>query len=195
MDTTTQETFLDALRHHTKEAHENLERLDISKSILDPQVSKTAYATYLQRMAQVHESLERDIFPLLENQIPDLEERRKTVLLKRDLKALDATFPEAKNVFETQGLTTAQAMGVFYTVEGSTLGGRFILKNINQALGLDEHNGAAYFNGYGNSTGSRWKNFLNTLTSYAATSEQTANEIIAGAAYAFEAIAQHFQEN
>lgn len=86
------------------------------------------------------------------------------------------------------------AIGIMYVVEGSTLGGRFILKNIQDALGYDETNGASYFAGYGNKTGSHWKKFLKELTDF---EKQTnlENEIINGADYGFRIIYEHLSVN
>ena len=74
--------------------------------------------------------------------------------------------PVASPVFNIENQTTAFALGILYVVEGSSLGGRFILKNLETIPGLDNGKGVSYFTGYGNKTGSQWKNFLNFLTTY-----------------------------
>lgn len=76
-------------------------------------------------------------------------------------------------------------------VEGSTLGGRFILKNVSKVLQLSEEQGVSYFNGYGEKTGSFWKNFLAFLSEYEQ-EHNCGNEIIEGAVYAFDSIYKHF---
>jgi heme oxygenase len=83
------------------------------------------------------------------------------------------------------------ALGVFYVIEGSSLGGRFILKNIVNNPQLSNDQGVSYFKGYGDKTGSYWKNFLNVLAEYEQ-NNNCANSIIEGAVYAFDSIYNHF---
>jgi len=185
-------TFLDQLRANTADSHKNLENLPVSASIMSPNVTAEAYAHYLTLMRDVIEDTEVRIFPLLQNIFPDLEQRTKLQLIDADLAFLNAPKTVSKNPFteNSQPFSIPFAIGILYVVEGSSLGGRFILKNLQSVLGYEE-NGVSYFNGYGNKTGSSWKNFLNVLTDY---EEKTNNsgEIIAGADFAFQAIHRHF---
>jgi len=185
-------TFLEHLRAHTADSHKNLESLPVSVSITSPNVTAEAYAHYLNLMSDVIKDTEDHIFALLENIFPDLEERRKSQLLDADLAFLNYTKTNFSKPFTNtiSEFSIPFAMGILYVVEGSSLGGRFILKNLQSALGYEE-NGVTYFNGYGNKTGSSWKNFLNILTSYEAT-HNNGDQIVAGADFAFKAIHQHF---
>lgn len=183
--------FLDTLRTKTAAAHKSLEQLEVSASILNPAVTKEEYARYLVLMYDVVKDLETNIYPIVEKVIPDISDREKSQHITRDLAVLGFEAPKRHTeVFDTSGLTLPFALGVAYVVEGSTLGGRFILKNIQAALGYDDLSGASYFAGYGNRTGSRWKTFLDFLTRYAVES-QTCDEIISGAEFAFYAIGKH----
>lgn len=184
-------TFLEQLRADTAESHKNLEKLPLSMSIMSPTVSAEAYALYLNRMHDVVKNTEEIIFPLLQNVFSDLEERRKLSLINSDLAFLNAPKTDFKLPFATaENISVPFAVGILYVVEGSSLGGRFILKNLQTALGY-EQNGVSYFNGYGNKTGSSWKNFLNDLTAYEA-QNNAGDEIISGADFAFQAIHRHF---
>ncbi|WP_370877052.1 biliverdin-producing heme oxygenase [Acidovorax sp. A1169] len=49
--------------------------------------------------------------------------------------------------------------GCLYVIEGATLGGPMIIKNLSLNLGLTVASGASFFDGYGAQTGSRWKAF------------------------------------
>lgn len=185
-------TFLDQLRTVTSESHKNLESLPLSASILSPQISKSDYAHYLDIMLDVTQETESRIYPIVADLFPDIEERKKAPYLRDDLKTLGTSKTDFQQPFASQKtMSVPFALGIFYVVEGSTLGGRFILKNINEALGYDHDNGAKYFSGYGNKTGVYWKNFLNVLTRYEE-QNNAADEIIAGADYAFQAIHDHF---
>lgn len=196
-NTTTSLSFLDNLRSATAHSHTNLEALPISASIMNPDVTNREYALYLNLMHDVVKDAEDNIFPALNTIVTDLSDRNKSHLLEQDLKTLGITKNgiAVKPLSNTQKLfSPAFALGIMYVIEGSSLGGRVILKNINAALGHDIDSGAAYFSGYGGQTGSYWKNFLGMLANYEA-EHNNANEIIAGADYAFIAISEHFKNN
>lgn len=186
-------TFLENLRNATAQSHTNLEALPISASIMNPEVTNAEYASYLDLMHDVVKDAEENIFPAISEIVTDLNDRNKTHLLEQDLKSLGVVKdrdikPLSESLSEP---SKGFAMGIFYVIEGSSLGGRVILKNINAALGHDIENGAAYFGRYGGQTGSYWKNFLSQLTQYEA-GNNNADEIIAGADYAFNTISRHF---
>lgn len=162
----TTSTFLDHLKTRTHTSHKKLESLPVSASILSETMTMQDYAHYLQLMYAVVQETETFIFPILSHLIPDLESRRKTPLLENDLAFIGSEIKPPNRVFNTTDFSFPFALGILYTVEGSSLGGRFILKNIQSVLGLDEKDGAQYFAGYGNKTGSYWKNFLHILTEY-----------------------------
>jgi heme oxygenase len=183
--------FLDQLKSHTANAHKKLEQLPVSASILSPNMAIADYGHYLSLMYGVHKSLQENIFPLLSAVIPDLNEREKTQLIENDLSFLNYKIDQSSSVFRNRDIMIPFALGMLYVVEGSSLGGRFILKNIETIPGLDHQKGVSYFTGYGNKTGSYWKNFLNMLTEYQQ-QHHCENEIIEGAVYAFDCIYNHF---
>lgn len=186
-------TFLENLRSTTSQSHTNLEALPISASIMNPEVTNYEYALYLNLMHDLVKDAEENIFPTISEIVTDLNDRNKTHLLEQDLKSLGVVKDrDIKPLSESLSAPSKGfAMGIFYVIEGSSLGGRVILKNINTVLGHDIENGAAYFGGYGGQTGSYWKNFLSMLTQYEA-ENNNADQIIAGADYAFNAISRHF---
>jgi heme oxygenase len=49
---------------------------------------------------------------------------------------------------------------VLYVLEGATLGGQILRREITARLGLEADNGAAYLDVYGAATGRRWRQFL-----------------------------------
>jgi heme oxygenase len=183
--------FLDTLKTQTAVSHKKLESLPVSSCILSPEMKIDDYAHYLKLMYDVHYDVEKNIFPLLSNVIGDLKDREKKHLIEEDLTFLKYNKPAPVSVFDTKNSPIPFALGILYVVEGSSLGGRFILKNIETVLGLNEGKGVSYFTGYGNKTGSQWKNFLNVLTEYQE-ENNCENEIIKGAIYAFDSIYVHF---
>lgn len=191
-NTSENQAFLQKLRTATAQSHTALEELPVSKSIIKPEVSNQEYINYLTLMYNVVKDTEENIYPIIEHIFEDLGERKKTHYLENDIKKLGAKLPEGKTPLTSTGFNASPgfAVGVMYVIEGSTLGGRVIYKNINSSLGHTEEDGASYFAGYGNTTGSHWKKFLEKFTTYTIDNNCEA-EVLAGADYAFNAIRQH----
>lgn len=185
--------FIKALRTKTMPAHKQLESVPLSAAIVSPGITRDQYAQYLEQMYAVNADAEQNIYPLLKNVVSDVNDRNKAHLIENDLKALgrNNSLPTDKPFTSKKSdMTEAFALGVMYVIEGSTLGGRVILKNIQPALQLTEDNGASYFAGYGTNTGPAWESFMNVLTNYP-DSEATEQEVIAGADFAFSAIYEY----
>ncbi|AWI25629.1 biliverdin-producing heme oxygenase [Flavobacterium pallidum] len=185
--------FLHQLRSRTADSHKRLEELPVSTSITSPNITKASYAHYLQLMGAVIHQTESAIFPKLAHAVPDIDNRHKSKSIIADLKFMGYDLKSFPPPFTKNIDSEAFALGIMYVVEGSTLGGRFILKNIQQALGFEQE-GTQYFSGYGNKTGSSWKHFLDALTSYEAKNGHM-EEIIKGADYAFTAIYDHLKSH
>lgn len=185
-------TFAAQIKQTTAASHTALEALPVSGSILSPSLTVPQYAHYLNLMADVVWDTEAHIFPLAANVFSDLDDRKKLDSLLADLKKSDAPKTVFNTVFK-KDISVPFALGILYVVEGSALGGRFILKNITATIGFDGTDGATYFHGYGNRTGMMWKRFLDTLSAYAM-DDKHAEEILAGANYAFQAIHEHFSQ-
>lgn len=197
MDTTlSAPVFLDKLRSATTQSHTALEALPVSVSIMSPNVTNAEYSLYLSLMLDVVKDAEENIFPVAHAAIPGLDVHPKAQFIKADLSALGYTKQQFYKPLtsKTKEISPAFALGVLYVIEGSSLGGRVILKNINTVLGHDAENGGSYFTGYGGQTGSHWKAFLGSLTEYES-QHNAETEIIAGANFAFDAISAHFTAN
>lgn len=183
--------FLTDIKTQTSDSHKKLESLPVSASILSPDMKIEDYVHYLNLMHDVHKNTEELVYPLLSEIIPDLEQRKKKHLIEEDLLFLNSNKTAAFKVFDKTEMSVPFALGVFYVIEGSSLGGRFILKNIVTNPQLADDKGVSYFKGYGDKTGSYWKNFLNVLAEYEQ-NNNCANSIIEGAVYAFDSIYNHF---
>lgn len=53
----------------------------------------------------------------------------------------------------------AEMFGAMYVTEGSTLGGRYIARQLEEDLGLSNGHGYSFFLGYGEHTGRMWREF------------------------------------
>ncbi|GGF05650.1 biliverdin-producing heme oxygenase [Flavobacterium limi] len=184
--------FLSDLKNKTSDSHRKLESLPISASILSPGMTISDYIQYLTLMYDVHKNTENVVFPLLSEIITDLDQRKKSHLIKEDFDFLQYNKTDSNPIFGAQDITVPFALGILYVIEGSSLGGRYILKNISTIPGLDKNQGISYFQGYGDKTGSYWKNFLGYLSGYEE-KHNCGNTIIEGAIYAFESIYNHFR--
>lgn len=192
-NTYTDLSFTEHLKKATADAHTALEGLPVSVSIMNPQVTKAEYVHYLKLMYEVIKDTEENIFPHLSLYVEDIASRNKAALIENDLRTLGypVTVHATPLSNSLSNHTPPFAMGILYVLEGSSLGGRVILKNITNTLGYTAEEGATYFAGYGNLTGPRWKSFLEALTNFAAETGKN-EEIVKGANYAFEAIFKHF---
>jgi heme oxygenase (biliverdin-IX-beta and delta-forming) len=59
--------------------------------------------------------------------------------------------------------SVAAAFGCMYVLEGATLGGQIIGRNLRATLGIGPTSGGRFFHGYGGETGAQWKGFLAAL--------------------------------
>ena len=93
--------------------------------------------------------------------------RVKTPTLVLDLHALGLDDPTVDTLPRCTDLpafdTPAACLGALYVLEGATLGGQVLRREMAQRLGLDAGNGGAFLNVYGAETGRRWKDFLDYL--------------------------------
>lgn len=183
------DTFLDELRTKTNSQHKRIEQTAISRAIVSPQLTWNEYKQYLQKVLCIHEAAEKIVFPLVSPHIHDISERVKTDKILLDLKIMGVQPENHLDIFIDPHFvpTTNFCFGMMYVLEGSTLGGIYILKNIMASIGREGGVSANFLNGYEEFTGSRWKQFLEILIEYRKkVDNQGAAEIIDGAVYAFD---------
>lgn len=178
--------FLKNLREETGPAHEALEAHPISQSITSSGITAAEYRRYLQVMQRVVEGLENLLTPILKDVLPDIDARIKQGWLAEDLEkeGRENSYPPFH--FSADERDVAYALGAFYVLEGSTLGGRVILKGLPASLDVPTR----YFEGYGAQTGPMWQSFSSTLGN--AASAATEQHIIRGAVDTFAAIHSYF---
>lgn len=108
----------------------------------------------IRRYAALHIPAEVALAPHLSDLDDlDFESRRRAPLLRRHAGSFTPPFPPAASV--------AEALGMFYVLEGSTLGGRLILQDLAER-GVDDP-ALAFLDPYGRETGPRWRQFLAVL--------------------------------
>ena len=186
------QAFLKSLRARTAASHEALEAHPYSQSITTPDITMDAYVRYLHMMQQVVAGMEAALYPELGEIVPDMDKRQKGRWLEEDLgflHAADNPFPPFRLIQQAQAVPFA--FGAFYVLEGSTLGGRVILKSLLPALPVTAEQGAKYFAGYGIETGPLWQHFLQSLCRYAV-AHDCGEDVIVGAQSAYAGIIDYF---
>ncbi|ONH57575.1 Heme oxygenase [Pseudomonas cedrina] len=158
-------SLLEALRIGTALLHTALEkRLPFFSERLDAQW----YRRLLQAYYGFYQPMEAALYDSA--LIPegfDTAMRVKTPTLLTDLYALGLddhainTLPRCTQLptFDTH----AACLGALYVLEGATLGGQVLLREMTQRLDVNADNGGAFLNIYGVETGRRWKGFLDYL--------------------------------
>ncbi|WP_050453862.1 biliverdin-producing heme oxygenase [Candidatus Burkholderia verschuerenii] len=158
-----QHILLSRLKHDTAASHTRLENaLDLMRD----DMQRDEYIVLLERFHGYVAPWEDAVAAALPASLAGFfDARRKTALLAADLAVLtgerDAIVPPATRDLPALPNIGA-AFGSLYVMEGSTLGGRFIAPHIARLLDLAPRQGNAYFDAYGDRTGSMWNAFRDT---------------------------------
>lgn len=155
-------TVLGALRAQTASLHGGLEkRMPFFSERLDHALYTRLIQAYYGFYQPLEATLQRS--PWLPAGV-DLQQRLKVPTLLLDLRALGCdphVLPQCEALPSLD--SPASCLGVLYVLEGATLGGQVLRREMYARLGLDAHNGAAFLDVYGQETGRRWKAYLNLL--------------------------------
>ena len=185
--------FLDKLRKNTSTPHQKLERISLTASLMDPAVSVHDYVRYLVAMREIVAWCERTVFPEVSGIVADVDRRRKLDAIEADLVAFRHV--QKNNVVRfcpyVQVPSLPEALGVMYAIEGSSLGGIVIYKQLSRHRFINESN-VNFLTVYGKHTARYWKDFLQALSDYVR-EHPVEDRIIEGARSAFEEIYNYFQ--
>ena len=171
------------LRSATGEAHQRLEaRLDLFSRIKTPEARRVLVELFYG----LHEGAERALAPLLQD-IPGLDysQRQRVPHIEADLAALGRNSPTPIAVCPVYApASTAEALGFFYVLEGSTLGGKVIRRQL--AASGEDMTGLAFLDPYGAASGERWRSVLAVLRREGANGgPRAADRMVAGALSGF----------
>ncbi len=154
--------LLARLRFVTRPAHD---RLDGTLGLLDERLGLDTYRRVLERFYGFWRGWEPQVAALFQD-AAFLDPRRRMHLLRADLTTVGLS-AHAVQMLPACPLPilrdAAEALGSLYVMEGSTLGGRVIERNVERCLGLDGRRGCTYFAGYDTDTGRMWRSFLARL--------------------------------
>jgi heme oxygenase (biliverdin-IX-beta and delta-forming) len=149
---------LHRLKNETADLHVAAER---HVRILDADATEATYARYLAKMLGFHAPIEMAFarHAGLEAAGFAAMQRKKRAWLVADLEALGvaAAPPACPDVPDLGDL--ARASGIAYVIEGSMLGGKFILAKMGPSLAHVLGRATRFLEGYRADTGALWKQF------------------------------------
>jgi heme oxygenase (biliverdin-IX-beta and delta-forming) len=181
--------LLHLLRTATRPAHDRIETM---LALTEPSLDGARYRAVLARFLGFWLGWEPRVAAALDDPL-FFAPRRRAHLLRRDLDALGLPEDEIAALprCALPALAGPQAaLGALYVMEGSTLGGRVLVRHVARRLGVAEGMpGALYFSGYGDATGAMWRDFCVRLRAAPAGS---APEITAAALATFDLLAAWF---
>ncbi|WP_294311921.1 biliverdin-producing heme oxygenase [uncultured Chryseobacterium sp.] len=167
------------LKQHTAVYHDAAEKLFNSKKIFDrtftledyKKIISTNYLMLLHSEDKIFQSLSGELAGKLQ-----LEDRKKLPLIEKDLASLSLEPESVSHDLEFTGEN--EALGALYVIEGSTLGGNVIARQLSKTEGFD---GVTFnfFGCYRENTGPMWKSFKEVLD--AEVDEQNYDEVLSGA--------------
>jgi heme oxygenase (biliverdin-IX-beta and delta-forming) len=182
------------LKEATRRQHEDLEQ---TVDVLNQMFSPESYKILLAKFYRFYSAIESELGKLdLKQYGYDITDRLKTPKLEKDLENL-GLMDEAKNFSVWDDLpeldSADKAFGTLYVLEGATLGGQIINRHLKQHLDLTPENGGLFFNGYGDQTGPKWKEFCQLATEFAAAANSD-EMIVQSAKDTFESFKNCFLE-
>lgn len=145
------------LKERTKQQHDDTESLLQSKKIFDKSYTLDDYKKLLIHNYNLISRFEPKIQEKLKHH-PELklEVRAKIDALETDLKNLDINIDCSHTIDNLAN--EAEAFGALYVMEGSTLGGNVIVKQLRRNSDF-ENIEFSYFGIYGENTGKLWQEF------------------------------------
>jgi heme oxygenase (biliverdin-IX-beta and delta-forming) len=166
------------LKQNTAEYHDAAEKLFNSEKIFNKTFTLEDYKKIIHTNYLMLLHSEDKIFDRLSEMAEklQLDQRKKLPLIEKDIKSLSLKNKEAGHIIEFNN--EHEALGAMYVIEGSTLGGNVIAKQLSKTEGFDQVT-FNFFGCYQENTGSMWKNFKEVLDTEV--KEENYNEVLSGA--------------
>lgn len=188
------EGVLPALRAVTREQHDRIEQL----LALDAPMPLQRYAAVLMGFQHFLASWEAELREAMPDRLQAwLRERSRLAWLAQDLAFLGAGAPRVRAAAPAGCLpvrSVAAVFGSLYVIEGSALGGQVIVPRLQRSLGLMPGRGASYFHGFGERTGSMWREFRLLAETEIGGTAVGQRQACGAAVQTFESLIGSFQE-
>ncbi len=193
-------SLADVLREATKDAHARAEKHPRQSRMVRGACDRAEYATWLAAMEKVWSALD-DGLPTAASREPRLAAMVKPfhargAAVRADLAHLGTATPpgaaSAGGTIASRVRTLAESgspalVGLWYVLEGSTNGGRYIARGLAPALGLTGPQGLSSLDPHGEATRERWQAWRADLDSQKWTESERA-AMVAEASATFDAI-------
>jgi len=153
------------LRERTDAIHR---RLDANLNSLGMTGDRNSYQLILKRFLGLFRPLEEQLARIAwEGSGIDISLRRKVHWLQYDLERLGLPPEEFAQTLDCRSVpaisSVPEGLGALYVIEGATLGGQIIARQILSDLNINETNGGRFFAAYGDETGRFWREFVSVL--------------------------------
>lgn len=179
----------DTLKARTRSHHAAAEASPAMQAVMSDDLSRDAYRDHLTRLLAFYAPNESALAQVdgLDTVLPDLNERLgKAEWLRQDLDVLGTG--DAAPHAHAPHLDVARALGTLYVIEGSTLGGRLIARQLESSVGVTADSGARFYLSYGENRGDRWKAYKSALNQFGADHPERADDVVEAASDAFDAL-------
>ncbi|SIQ73769.1 Heme oxygenase [Chryseobacterium sp. RU37D] len=167
------------LKKNTAEYHSAAEKLFNSEKIFNKTFTLEDYKKIIRSNYLMLLHSENKIFSTLAQKYTEklqLNTRKKLPLIEKDLESLHLTNRKADQELEFNNEN--EALGAMYVIEGSTLGGNVIAKQLYKTEGFDEV-AFNFFRCYQENTGTMWEKFKEVLDTDI--KEENYDEVLFGA--------------
>ncbi len=186
------------LRSETRPQHEAMERVGFSDKIMSGRLTLPEYKILIRNNYIMNTIVEKGVEQIAGfTQIPGLnyESRKKGALLEKDLELLGLSKSEIdQHTYAFQFANLHEALGAFYVMEGSTLGGTVIGRQLAKTPSLESVKEFNFYGCYGDMVGPNWKAFQAVLIEQANTPEAE-DAMVSGAGKAFDYFRGIFEDS
>jgi len=183
--------MMDRLKLQTKELHVKAHELPFFRALFRKELKIDSYIGQLKAFAVIAESLERNLAEcghpavkaVLNGYMPKLPLIAQDIAffahlhVRESAGAMEAALSAADKIARRKEQNPLSLLGHLYTLEGSTLGGKIILRHMAEQFGLKIPEGLRYFDSYSEHVQSNWQNFSSRMLN-AVTEENTEKDII-----------------
>lgn len=162
-------SILERLKQETRALHEQIESV---VPILRPGADAVVYRRYLEKLLGFHRPVESHVAAVngIEMLGLMLDRRWKSPRLERDLLGFGlapgavASLASCANTPRIRSLSSA--LGCMYVLEGATLGGQVIARELRARMPAVLDRGSSYLRCYADQTGAQWRAFTAVLLAY-----------------------------
>jgi heme oxygenase (biliverdin-IX-beta and delta-forming) len=158
-----------ALKAGTVSQHKAIEQL---MPFFKHGFSLKQYTDILAAFLGFFEPLENSLISVLGDRalLIDISHRMRAQLLRNDLRVLGLPTSSITAIPRCHQLPVlkdlSDGLGCLYVLEGSTLGGQLIARELSRCFNINANSGASFFLSHGNHTGKMWAEFCGAVRFY-----------------------------